>query len=223
MPNWKDRELNEAVAAVDLLGFTPHIHAIGDRGIRMALNAIEYTALTNPSRDRRWVIAHTQLVDREDLPRFAELGVIANFEPYWSQWDTSQSRLTAPRLGPARTRRQYQTASLANLGTRISFGSDWPVTTHEPLQGIQMAVTRQAHVDGNAWMPEERISVDNALLAYTSGVAFQAGREDAGVIRPGAIADLVWLSSDPRHVSPTMIGSLSVRSTWRHGLRTFPD
>jgi predicted amidohydrolase YtcJ len=223
LPNWNDRELNEAVAAVDLLGFTPHIHAIGDLGIRMALNAIEYTAVSNPSRDRRWVIAHTQLVDPEDLPRFSELGVIANFEPYWSQWDPSQSTLTAPKLGPERTHRQYQTASLANLGTRISFGSDWPVTTHEPLRGIHMAVTRQAHVDGKSWMPEERISVDDALLAYTSGVAFQAGREDAGVIRPGAIADLVWLSSDPRRVSPTMIDSLSVRSTWRHGLRTFPD
>ena len=223
LPNWDPAELCQAVAAVDARGFTAHVHAIGDMGVRMALDAMEHTARVNAPRDRRWVIVHTQLVDPADLPRFAELGVIANFEPYWSRWDAAQSELTAPRLGPERTQRQYQTATLASLGARISFGSDWPVSTYAPLAGIQVAVTRQMSADGPPWMPEERISVDAALAAYTSGVAYQAGRGDAGIVRPGAVADLVWLATDPRAVPPMEIETIAVLGTWRRGRRTFAD
>jgi hypothetical protein len=187
----------------------------------MALDAMQHAARTNPPRDRRWVIAHTQLVDATDLDRFAELGVIANFEPYWSKYDSWQSELTAPRLGPERTDRQFQTATLAARGARISFGSDWPVTTYSPLEGIQVAVTRQMTADEPAWMPQERVSVDDAIAAYTRGVAFQSGRDDAGVLRPGARADVVWIGADPRTVDPATIGSIPVRGTWRAGRRTF--
>ncbi|MGA0067654.1 MAG: amidohydrolase [Candidatus Nanopelagicales bacterium] len=221
LPNWDAKEMAEAVAAIDAMGFTAHIHAIGDYGVRMALDAIEHAARVNPPRDRRWVIVHTQLVDPADLPRFAELGVIANFEPYWSKYDSWQSELTAPRLGPERTDRQFQTATIAALGARISFGSDWPVTTYSPLEGVQIAVTRQMTADGPPWMPEERISVDDALTAYTRGVAFQAGRDDAGILRPGARSDLVWIDTDPRSVDPTTIGSIPVRGTWRAGSPSF--
>jgi predicted amidohydrolase YtcJ len=221
MPNWDPLEMAQAVAAIDSMGFTAHIHAIGDHGVRMALDAIEHAAAVNPPRDRRWVIVHTQLVHPDDLPRFAELGVIANFEPYWSKYDSWQSELTAPRLGPDRTDRQFQTATLANLGATISFGSDWPVTTYAPLEGIQVAVTRQMDAEGPPWMPEERISVDDALRAYTRGVAFQSGRDAAGIIRPGALADLVLLGADPRDVDPMTIGAIPVRGTWRRGRRTF--
>jgi predicted amidohydrolase YtcJ len=221
MPNWDAEEMKLAVAAIDALGFTPHIHAIGDAGVRMALDAIEYTAAFNVPRDRRWVMAHTQLVDPADLPRFAELGIIANFEPYWSKFDSWQSELTEPRLGPERTNRQFQTATLAELGARISFGSDWPVTTYAPLDGIQVAVTRQMTADGPSWMPEECVSVDEALAAYTTGVAFQSGRDDAGVLRPGAVADLVLLAQDPRDVLTSEIAAISVEGTWRSGTRVF--
>ena len=221
MPNWEPGEMAEAVTAIDAMGFTAHIHAIGDAGVRMALDSMEHAARANPPRDRRWIIVHTQLVDPPDLPRFAELGVIANFEPYWSKYDSWQSELTAPRLGPERTHRQFQTATLANMGARISFGSDWPVTTFAPLEGIQVAVTRQMDPDGPPWMPEERISVDDALAAYTLGVAFQSGRDDAGILRPGARADLVWIDADPRSVDPMTIGAIPVRGTWRRGVRTF--
>ncbi len=221
LPNWEATELADAVAAIDSMGFTAHIHAIGDYGVRMALDAMQHAARTNPPRDRRWVIAHTQLVDAADLDRFAELGVIANFEPYWSKYDSWQSELTAPRLGPERTDRQFQTATLAARGARISFGSDWPVTTYSPLEGIQVAVTRQMTADEPAWMPQERVSVDDAIAAYTRGVAFQSGRDDAGVLRPGARADVVWIGADPRTVDPATIGSIPVRGTWRAGRRTF--
>jgi len=221
LPNWEAGEMAEAVTAIDAMGFTAHIHAIGDYGVRMALDAIEHATRVNPPRDRRWVIVHTQLVHPDDLPRFAELGVIANFEPYWSKYDAWQSELTAPRLGPDRTDRQFQTATLARLGAVISFGSDWPVTTYAPLEGIQVAVTRQMEPGGTPWMPEERISVDEALAAYTSGVAFQAGRHEAGLIRAGGIADLVLLDADPRAVDPMTIGAIPVRGTWRRGTPTF--
>lgn len=221
MPNWDPEEMKRAVAAIDALGFTAHIHAIGDAGVRMALDAIEHASSINPPWDRRWVMAHTQLVDPADLPRFAELGVIANFEPYWSKFDSWQSELTEPRLGPERTNRQFQTATLADTGARISFGSDWPVTTYAPLEGIQVAVTRKMTPEGPSWMPEECVSVDEALAAYTTGVAFQAGRDDAGLVRPGAVADLVLLGQDPRSVPATSISSIQVRGTWRSGVRVF--
>ncbi|MFM9048529.1 MAG: amidohydrolase [Actinomycetota bacterium] len=221
MPNWDPEEMKLAVAAIDSLGFTAHIHAIGDFGVRMGLDATEYTASVNPPWDRRWIIVHTQLVDPSDLARFAEIGVIANFEPYWSKFDSWQTELTAPRLGPERTARQYQTATLANLGATIYFGSDWPVTTYAPLEGIQVAVTRQMTTEEPPWLPEERISVDAALAAYTSGVAYQAGRSDAGYVRPGAVADLTWIAQDPRAVDPMTIGAIPVLGTWYRGRRTF--
>lgn len=221
LPNWEPKELALAVAAIDALGFTAHVHAIGDFGVRMGLDAAEYASRVNPPRDRRWIIVHTQLVDPTDLARFAELGVIANFEPYWSKFDASQIELTAPRLGPERTARQYQTATLAGLGAPISFGSDWPVTTYSPLEGIQVAVTRQMGPGEPAWMPEERVNVDTALAAYTSGVAYQAGRYDAGYVRPGAVADLTLIAEDPRTVDPLSIGSIPVLATWYRGRRTY--
>lgn len=221
LPNWDPEEMKLAVAAIDALGFTAHIHAIGDYGARMALDAMEHAARVNPPRDRRWIIVHAQLVDPIDLPRFAELGVIANYEPYWSKFDAWQSELSLPRLGPERTARQYQTATVANLGATVSFGSDWPVTTYAPLEGIQVAVTRRTDRASESWMPEECISVEEALAAYTTGVAFQAGRDDAGEIRPGAVADLVLLAQDPRSVDPMDIGAIEVRGTWSRGFRIF--
>ncbi|MFM7146584.1 MAG: amidohydrolase, partial [Actinomycetales bacterium] len=221
LPNWDRAELIEAVTAIDALGFTAHIHAIGDAGVRNALDAMEAAGHRNPTRDRRWVIAHTQLVNETDLTRFAELGVIANFEPYWSKWDAWQYELSEPRLGTARTNRQFQTATLLKLGAPVSFGSDWPVTTYAPLDGIQVAVTRQNSPEEPSWVPQECISVDEALSCYTAGVAFQAGRDDAGIIRPGAVADLVLLGADLRQVPPMTISAIAVLGTWRAGQRTF--
>jgi predicted amidohydrolase YtcJ len=217
LPNWDAEEMKIAVAAFDARGFTPHIHGIGDLGVRMALDSIEHAALVNSPRDRRWVTAHTQLVDPSDVNRFAELGVIANFEPYWHKYDDWQVLLTAPRLGEERTNRQFQPRTLAAHGAKLSFGSDWPVTTHSPLEGIQVAVTRQMEPDGPPWMPEERMSVEESLAAYTSGVAFQAGRDDAGTLRPGAIADVAWMAQDPRRVDPMDIGSIEILGTIHAG------
>jgi predicted amidohydrolase YtcJ len=223
MPNWDPEELKAAVAAVDALGFSPHIHAIGDMAARMALDAIEHANTVNGARDRRAVVAHTQLVDASDVDRFVQLGVIANFEPYWAKFDSWQTELTAPRLGQERTDRQYMIRTILATGAPVSFGSDWPVTTYAPLSGIQVAVTRQM-TEGDfldPWMPQERISVEQALAGYTSGVAFQAGDERAGSLRPGARADIVLLGSDPREVPGLEIEAVEVIGTWCDGRRVY--
>lgn len=221
LPNWDPEELKAAVAAIDALGFAAHIHAIGDAAVRNALDAIEYANAVNGARDRRATIAHTQLVDDADIIRFVELGVTANFEPYWAKYDAWQSVLSAPRLGPDRTHRQFMMRTIVDTGAPVSFGSDWPVTTFAPLDGIQVAVTRQM-VEGefrDPWMPEERLTVEQALAAYTAGVAFQAGDDRGGVLRPGARSDVVLLSADPRAVEPLEISAIDVLGTWSEGVR----
>ncbi|OKI16663.1 amidohydrolase [Streptomyces sp. CB03911] len=221
--NWQPADLADAVTAVDALGFQPHIHAIGDRGVKLALDAIEAAARRNGPRDRRPVIAHVQLVDPADLPRFAELGVIANFEPLWAQTDPLMTELTLPRLGPVRGARQYRIAALLGSGARVSFGSDWPVTRYEPLAGIATAVTRQTPqgVPEGGWLPEERIPLGQALTAYSAGVAHQAFEDGLwGVLRPGLRADLVQLAADPYTVPPGELAGVPVLGTWLGGRPT---
>ncbi|MFI6284606.1 amidohydrolase [Streptomyces sp. NPDC051018] len=219
---WEPAALAEAVRAFDADGFQVHIHAIGDAGVRASLDAIESAIEANPSWDRRPVITHVQLADPVDLPRFAHLGVIANFEPLWAQLDALQGELTVPRIGESRSALQYPIGELAAHGTRLSFGSDWPVSSHLPLEGIQTAVTRRTP-DGHpehGWTPHQRLTVDRALEAATAGVAYQAFADDRLALVPGAPADLVWLDTDPRAVDPLRIREIRVRGTWLQGLRT---
>ncbi|HSK23574.1 MAG TPA: amidohydrolase [Egicoccus sp.] len=218
--NWDLDELTRAAAAMDAAGFQLHLHAIGDAGIRLALDAIEAVAARNGARDRRPVIAHTHLVHPDDLPRFRELGVVANFEPLWAQDNEIMRDLTAPRLGAERTRWQYPIGSLVRDGAAVSFGSDWPVSSHEPLAGIAVAVTRQVpggH-DDRVFLPGERIDLDAALRAYTAGTAHQAGDEaDAGTIAVGQRADLVVTAHDVLRVPPRELGDVDVDGTWLAG------
>lgn len=221
--NWSPEELAEAVTAVDALGFRAHLHAIGDGGVRGALDAIEAAARANGARDRRPVIAHAQLIHPADLARFAALGVIANLQPLWAQPDPLMTELTLPRIGPERGARQYQIAALLASGARLSFGSDWPVTAHEPLRGIATAVTRQTPegVPEGGWLPEERIDIDTALAAYSAGCAHQAFEEkEWGALRPGMRADLVHLAADPAETAPGDLAHLPVLGTWLAGRRT---
>ncbi len=223
MATWSPEELADAMAAVDRLGFQAHIHAIGDAGVRMALDAIAETERRNGSRDRRPTVAHVQLIDPSDLDRFARLGVIANVEPLWAQPDDLMIHLTLPRIGAARGARQYQIASLLASGAHVSFGSDWPVSSYAPLAGISTAITRQTtgREPADGWHPAERITLDQAVTAYTSGVAYQAFEENAwGVIRPGARADLVHLAEDPAAVPAGDLGAIDVLGTWLAGTRT---
>ncbi|HEX5121024.1 MAG TPA: amidohydrolase [Pseudonocardiaceae bacterium] len=224
IPLWRADGLADAVAAFDGDGFQVHIHAIGDAAVRAALDAIEHASRSNPRWDRRPVIAHAQLVDPSDLPRFARLGVIANFQPLWAQLDPCQVELTIPRIGSGRAGLQYPIRTLLDSGTPVSFGSDWPVSSPKPLDGIRVAVTRQTE-DGDptgGWLPHQRLDVAAALAAYTAGSAYQAFAEtDRGTLLPGAAADLVHLDRNPLAVEPAELADLRVEHTWLAGRTTY--
>jgi predicted amidohydrolase YtcJ len=224
LPVWVPAELAEAVTAFDARGFQVHIHAIGDAGIRAALDAVAAARRANGDRDRRPVVAHVHVVDPADVPRFAELGVIANFEPLWACLEPGMVGLVLPRIGPVRTERQYPMRSIAAAGARLSMGSDWPVSSMVPLEGLAVAVTRQTP-DGSppgGWTPHERLDPVEALAAYSAGVAYQAFEDDAwGRIAVGRRADLVALAGDPLDVEPLRWDRLQVTGTWLGGRRTF--
>jgi len=224
MPVWDRAALVEAVGAFDAAGFQIFVHAIGDAGIRNSLDAIEAAISRNPVRDRRPVITHVQLLDPADLPRFRKLGVIANFEPLWTCLDPMQVVLSVPRLGTERTARQYQMRSLLDDGVPLSFGSDWPVTSEVPLEGLPIAVHRQTpdrKPDGG-WIPQERITMEEALMAYTSGVAYQGFAEhEWGRLTPGLDANLIVLGEDPRDLDPHDVAALKVDATYRRGIKIF--
>lgn len=223
MSVWGAERLAEAVRAADAAGFQVHVHAIGDAAVRQALDAIERAIDANGPRDRRPVIAHAQLIDDADLARFAELGVIANMQPLWAQLDALMTVLTVPRLGRERSDRQYRMRSLAGTGATLAFGSDWPVSSGDPRDGLAIAASRRT-VDGEpagGWTPHEIVPIEAALDAYTSAVAHQAFADHAaapwGRIVPGASADLVRLARDPRTVDPHDLPAVAVRETYLAG------
>lgn len=223
MPVWTEGELREALVVVDRLGFDAHLHAIGDAGVRTALNAIEHVIEVNGRRDHRTVIAHAQLVDAADLHRFAELGVIVCFQPMWATTDSAMLHLTLPRIGEERGAQQYRIQSVIASGARVSFGSDWPVSSASVLEGMRTAVTRQGpdRLPAAGFIPEERITRADALKAATEGVAYQARADDRrGTLLPGRVADLVWLSGDPLTASASARDGIIVRGTWLAGHRT---
>ncbi|MDT5391803.1 MAG: hypothetical protein QOE04_5444 [Mycobacterium sp.] len=220
MQVWEGDSLARAAQAVDELGLQLHIHAIGDAAVRQALDAIEYAVETNGPRDRRPVIAHVQLVDDADLERFAKLGVIPCMQPLWAQMDALMTVLTIPRLGVERADKQYRMRSLDESGAPLSLGSDWPVSSGAPLDGIAVAVSRQT-AEGDpegGWTPAEILTVERALSAYTAGVAEQAYAEGVwGQLVPGASADLLWLDRDPRETPALELPGIRIRGTYVRG------
>ena len=224
LPNFSPAELAEVVTAFDARGWQVHVHAIGDAAVRSALDAVDAAQRANGPRDRRAVIAHTQVVHPQDVHRFARLGVVANFEPLWAQQDSVMVELTEPRLGAHRSGRQYPIGELLASGARVSFGSDWPVTSAAPLEGICTAVTRQTDTGQppGGWQPEQRVTLAEALAAYTSGTAYQCFDDTAGRLVEGAPADFVVLDADLSRVPARELADVPVLSTWRAGERTTP-
>ncbi|MGL5911428.1 MAG: amidohydrolase, partial [Phycicoccus sp.] len=220
---WEPAALAEMVAAVDAAGFQPHLHTIGDRAVRTALDALEAAVRVNgPRPGRRPVLAHVQLVDDTDRRRIGPLGAVVNAQPLWAQLDPVMELLTAPRLGEPRASRQYPWATLSGLGGRLAFGSDWPVSSADPLEGVAVACSRQTEhgAPADGWTPRERLTVAAALTAYTAGTAHQAGRA-AGTLRPGHDADLVRLDRDPFTVTvPRELDQVRVTHTWCRGRLT---
>lgn len=223
LPNWGRAELIAAVAAFDAAGFQVHLHAIGDAANRDTLDALENAIRVNPARDRHHVIAHVALLDPRDVTRFAELDVIANFQPYWAQCDAVMRDLTIPRLGNPRDQWQYLIGSVHRSGATVTFGSDWPVTTFDWRPALSTSIMRRGHADadGQPWLPHERIDAAAGFAAYTKGIARQALATQRGTLRPGMTADLAWLSMNPLTVSPENIPDIVVRGTWLSGEPTY--
>ncbi len=223
LPNWSAGELTEAVAAFGTAGFQLHLHAIGDAANRLALDALESLRKVHSRRDTPHVIAHVAMLAPGQAERFAALGVIANFEPYWAQCDAVMRDLTIPHIGHDRESWQYLIGSVHRGGAVISFGSDWPVTTNDWRPALATAITRHSHLEPGAepWLPDERIDAAAAFAAYTQGIAAQALAPDRGTLQIGQVADAVWLSGNPIEVPATQIPELTVRATWLSGERTF--
>ena len=223
---WEGDSLAQAAQRVDAEGFQLHIHAIGDAAVRQALDAIEFAITENGPRDRRPVIAHAQLVDGADLERFAQLGVIANMQPLWAQLDSLMTVLTIPRLGTERADGQYPTRTLADSGALLSFGSDWPVSSGAPLDGLAIAVSREAEEGApeGSWIPEEILDMPRALDAYSTALAVQSFADHGtprGRIAPGHAADLVWLDRDPRELSAREVAAVAVQATYVNGAEAY--
>jgi predicted amidohydrolase YtcJ len=213
--------LKDGVAALDAEGFQVHVHAIGDRGVREALDAFEGT---DPSR--RHQIAHLQLVHPDDVRRFGSLGVMPNMQMLWACLDDQMVDLTLPFLGEERARWQYPFGALHRAGATLAAGSDWPVSTPDPLAAIHVGVNRWAYGEEGRggrepFLPEQALALATAFEAYTSGSARANHRDDAGVLRDGAVADLVVLDRDPFSEDPSTIGATKVVSTWVDGMPVF--
>ena len=217
---WNDDELIDAMVAVDFEGFQIHAHAIGDAAIRQALNAIEAVIRINPARDRRPVIAHAQLIHSDDLSRFAALGVIANIQPLWTYLDPMNAQLIEPRIGSLRNNQQYQLKSLQESGAQISFGSDWPVTSHEPLMALAVPVHRSAPGSNQAWSLQEAISLEDSLVHYTEDAAFQ-NYWSKGAIRVGADADFVVINKNPLRTEAGDVSALRICETYVSGISQY--
>lgn len=212
--------LKQYVAALAGEGFQVHVHAIGDRGVREALDAFEYAG--PDITDLRHHIAHLQVIDPVDVPRFAALGVSANLQALWACYDDQMIELTIPFLGEERSSWQYPFGDLHRTGARLCAGSDWPVSTGDPMAAIHVAVNRIGHgEDKPALLPEQALSLEAAMAAYTSGSAWINHRDDAGVLAPGRVADLVVLDRDPFARPAAEIGAARAVSTWVGGHRVF--
>lgn len=204
------------VREADRMGFDIHVHAIGDLAIRTTLDAFEDARAHNPGRDRRDMIAHLQLVDPADLPRFAALGVIANLQPLWAYPDAYITELTEPVLGPSRSRWLYPFRSLVQHGAITVAGSDWSVSSMNPLRAMQVAVTRRDPdaVAGDAWIPQETIDIATILRAYTTTGAWALRLDGtSGTIEVGKRADLAVLDRDLTTIPAAEIGRTQVRAT----------
>jgi predicted amidohydrolase YtcJ len=214
------------VAALDREGFQVHVHAIGDRAIRDALDAFEYARAKNGARDSRHHIAHLELFNPQDIPRFRRLGVVANFQPLWAFADPYIVKLTIPVLGPERSRWLYPIRSLAATGAVVACGSDWSVTSMNPLDAIQVAVTRRGLDEGQgpAWISEETVDLARMIAGYTINGAYVNFEEsETGSIEAGKAADLIVLDRNLFEIPAREIHTARVLLTLLEGKAVYRD
>jgi predicted amidohydrolase YtcJ len=214
-----------AVLAFDRLGIQTHIHSIGDRATRMALDAFAAARAQNGANGPMHQIAHLQLVHPDDIARFKPLRVAANIQGLWAYRDEETQELVEPAIGPERAARLYPLGSLERAGAVLVGGSDWSVTSMNPLPAIEIAMTRRGarQPAGPAWLPQEVVSLDAMLLAYTiNGARLQLHESATGSITVGKAADLVVLDRNLRAIPVVDINTTRVRYTFLDGAQVYP-
>jgi hypothetical protein len=217
-------ELPQFVTALDAAGFQVHFHALGDRAVRNALDAVQAAVAANGAGGRRHHLAHLQVVHPDDIPRFARLAATANLQPLWATHEPQMDELTIPFLGERRAGWQYPFGSLRAAGATLCAGSDWPVSSPNPLWGAHVAVNRSLPAaagpgaGGEPFLPGQALGLASILAAYTSGSARVNGLEAVtGSIAEGLDADFAAVDADLAHVPAHEIGAASVTSTWVRG------
>jgi predicted amidohydrolase YtcJ len=219
--------LNEAVPRLDALGFQVHFHAIGDRAVRQCLDAVERAASQNGRNDNRHHIAHLQVVHPEDVPRFRDLGVTANMQSLWATLEPQMVELTLPFLGERRAAWQYPFGDLQRAGATLAAGSDWSVSSPNPLAAIHTAVNRTAapgfeEGDYEPFLPEQALDLATSLTAYTAGSSWVNHLDETtGTIEVGKYADLAVLDRDPFAGPADEIGATRVLQTFVEGERVY--
>ncbi len=226
--NYTPEQFRQNVIELDRRGFQVITHAIGDKGIRTALDAYQAAEEANGRRDRRFRIEHIENINPADIPRFGKLQVIASMQPYHCYPEPNLLNVWARNVGPARLPYSFAWHDLLAAGARLNFGSDWPVVSLDPFIGIQNAVTRQdweGHPEGG-WVPNQRVTLDQALAAYTRDGAYAEFEENRkGTLEPGKLADVIVLSQDLSLINPLEIHKTKVlltvlggRIVYREGL-----
>ena len=219
---YTQEHLNRIVGAADAAGFTVHIHAIGDRAVRSALDAFADARRRNGARDNRHQIAHLELIDPKDFARFKELGVIANFQLLWAERESYITSATLPYLGPERSRYLYPARSLRDAGALIAAGSDWGVSSFNPFEAMEHAVTRSEARGREPLLPEQSISLQDVVDAYTINAAFALKQErTTGSLEPGKRADFIVLDRDIFAIDPFDLHDTRVLATYLDGREVY--
>jgi hypothetical protein len=224
-PTMMKPEVFEAVVvALDRAGIQAHVHVIGDRAARRSLDAIAAARAASGVNGPMHQLAHLQLVHPSDIPRFHPLRVAANVQGLWAYRDEETQELVEPVIGPERAARLYPLGSLERAGATLVGGSDWSVTSMNPLAAIEVAVTRRGarQPAGPAWLPDEVVSLDAMLLAYTiNGARLQLHEDQTGSIAVGKAADLVVLDKDLRSMPAVDINTARVLYTFVDGAQVY--
>jgi predicted amidohydrolase YtcJ len=223
--------LKEAVTRLDALGFQVHFHALAERAVREALDAIEAARNANGMNDLRHHLAHIQVVHPDDVPRFRRVGAVANAQPLWAAHEGQMDELTIPFLGHPRATWQYPFASLARSGAHLAMGSDWSVSSPDPLQEMHVAVNRVMPPDypysvdnREVFIPEERIDLATAIAGFTMGSAYVNHLDhETGSIEVGKLADLAVVDRDLFARPAGEIADASVQLTLVGGRRVYED
>ncbi len=217
--------LKQIVTRLDAEGFQVHFHTIGDRAVREALDGVQAALAANGASDHRHTLAHIQLVHPDDIPRFRELGVVANAQALWAAHEGQMDELTIPFLEPESAGRQYPFVSLVRAGAMLAMGSDWSVSTADPFDQIHVAVNRMmpsdytyGDGDGEVFLPEERIDLPTALAAFTMGSAYVNHLDrDTGSIEAGKFADLAVVDRNVFELPAAGICDATVDMTFVEG------